>query len=228
MGKRRNGQKSVRSRAHKGGQNIEIAAAAGKYLQASEIEELRSCEETILQGLNTICETFVAVGLALARIKQKRLYRQTHTTFEHYIEEKWQHGRTYGYRLIHAARVFTNLLPIGNIPMPTHESQLRPLVNLNSNDAKQAWTNAIMRANGGPVTAAIVRASASPFRTAKVLHQVSRRSRDVATYPLKSAIMQLQELIKKEVDYAVLLEKVTALEIDFQEFLKGERPRQTT
>ena len=46
---------------------------------------LTECEAVIERGLRT----FVEVGEALLRIRDERLYRETHGTFEDYCRERW-------------------------------------------------------------------------------------------------------------------------------------------
>lgn len=47
--------------------------------------ELKQCEETIERGLHTFHE----VGAALLVVRDKRLYRKSHRTFEEYCRERW-------------------------------------------------------------------------------------------------------------------------------------------
>ena len=88
---------------------------------------LGECEAVIERGLKTFCE----VGEALLAIRDGRLYRITHSTFEDYCREKWDISRFYAHRLIEASTVIENLrlLPIGN-KLPETESQARPLTIL--------------------------------------------------------------------------------------------------
>jgi hypothetical protein len=51
---------------------------------------------------------FVQVGMALARIKELRLYRIEFQRFEPYCQPKWQYGRRYANQLISAAQLFTH------------------------------------------------------------------------------------------------------------------------
>lgn len=67
-------------------------------------------EGVIERGLTT----FVEVGAALMEIRDSRLYRETHGTFEAYCRERWGWDRTYAHRTIQAAEV-SRMLPMGNI-----------------------------------------------------------------------------------------------------------------
>ena len=89
-------------------EKFDLDPVIGKIEELSEPEqtELYACEEVIATGWNT----YVQVGLALAQIRNKRLYRTQYFTFEEYCRTKWSYGRHYVCRLISAAQVFTHLL----------------------------------------------------------------------------------------------------------------------
>lgn len=118
---------------------------------AGEAERLAALEATIAQGL----QTFVDVGNALLEIRDSRLYRTTHGTFEDYCRERWGMSRSYAHRTIEAAQVATNLLPIGNV-IPATESQARPLAALPADLQREVWQQAVDTAPNGKVTAAHV------------------------------------------------------------------------
>jgi len=126
---------------------------AMSVLSPSECLELLDCERVIERGW----QTFVEVGVALARIRDARLYRAAHDTFEAYCREKWHYGKSHVYRLIGAAEVVGHLSPIGDIQPPTREAQVRPLIGLPQADAQAAWREAVKRAAGGVVTEKQVR-----------------------------------------------------------------------
>jgi hypothetical protein len=91
---------------------------------SAAIERQRSlaeCEEVIERGL----ATFVEVGEALLSIRDGRLYRETHDTFESYCRERWGMSKTHANRQIEAAGVAGTLTPMGAIP--TSERQAREL-----------------------------------------------------------------------------------------------------
>lgn len=102
----------------------------GGAMEFSEIESSRLTElETVIEhGL----KTFVDVGNALLEIRDSRLYRAEHGTFEDYCRDRWGMSRIHAHRMIEAASVTSNLLPIGNI-LPANEAQARPLTQLPPN-----------------------------------------------------------------------------------------------
>lgn len=60
---------------------------------------LKHCEGIIEKG----AKHFIEVGRALATIRDERLYKATHKSFERYCQERWDFGRSYACRLIQAA-----------------------------------------------------------------------------------------------------------------------------
>lgn len=121
-------------------------------LTNDESRRLKECERIIHRGL----ETFYEVGNALAEIRESRLYRIAYGSFEDYCRERWQMSRFYAHRLIDAAQVVDNLLPIGNVP--TSESQARELAPFDADVQKAVWHIALRTAptddEGKPVLTA--------------------------------------------------------------------------
>jgi phage N-6-adenine-methyltransferase len=117
-----------------------------------ERTELENCEVVIEHGLRT----FVEVGISLSAIRDGRLYRATHGTFEDYCKERWTMERAHAYRLMDGAQVIYNLSPIGDIQLPATESQARPLTRLDPVDQPIIWQRAVETAPNGRVTAAHV------------------------------------------------------------------------
>lgn len=112
---------------------------------------LRENETIIERGLNT----FVDVGNALAEIRDGKLYRHTHGTFEDYCRNRWGISRPRAYELIGAALVTENLSAIAD-KLPATESQARPLTRLAPEEQIAAWQEAVDTAPNGRVTAAHV------------------------------------------------------------------------
>jgi hypothetical protein len=102
-------------------------------LTTDETRRFKCCERTIERGL----EAFYEVGNALAEIRELRLYRIAYPSFEIYCRERWKMSRFYAHRLIDAAQVVENLLPIGNIP--SSESQARELAPFTPEVQKAVW-----------------------------------------------------------------------------------------
>jgi len=130
----------------------EIASTAEiTALTTTEQLELERQEAVIARGV----ETFVEVGNALAAIRDQRLYRTKHESFESYCRDRWEIGRSQAYRLIDAAAVVSNVSPIGDI-VPSNEAQTRPLASLPPEQQREAWKEAVETMPGGKPTAAHV------------------------------------------------------------------------
>lgn len=117
----------------------------------AEVEDLAQQEATIHSGLRT----FVEVGMALMRIRDRRLYRATHDTFEAYCQERWSLSRTRSYQLIDAASLVDGMSTIGDTPTPANEGQARELSGLPAETAAEVMREA--RRQAEKVTATVIR-----------------------------------------------------------------------
>ncbi len=96
------------------------------------MNELTIIESARLQELEQQMEqdqaAFARYGNALLEIRESRLYRQSHATFEDYCRERWQLSKRHANRLIESVDVISNLGTM--VPtLPTSERQVRPLVD---------------------------------------------------------------------------------------------------
>ncbi|MCC5805457.1 MAG: hypothetical protein JJU00_03925 [Opitutales bacterium] len=126
-----------------------MSAAAETRLALDGVErtDLQYNEGIIAKGI----DTFKKVGEALARIRDGRLYRESHTTFEEYCRERWNMKRAHAYRMITAAEVAS---PIGD--KITAESQARELAKIPEERRAEVVERAT-EASGGRLTAAAIR-----------------------------------------------------------------------
>ncbi|HEY2301818.1 MAG TPA: hypothetical protein VGH66_07990, partial [Acidimicrobiales bacterium] len=83
---------------------------------------------------------FVRVGLALAEVRDRELWRPGYVSWTHYCEERWGFSRFRAHRLISGAEI-AEALPIGQ--RPTSERQARELGRLNPEDRPAAWEEAV-------------------------------------------------------------------------------------
>lgn len=120
-------------------------------LNETERVRLQELEAIVAQGL----QTFYEVGQALIEIRDRKLYRESHKTFEAYCKETWSLTRPSAYRLLKAAEVIKNLSPIGD-KIPTKESQVRPLTKLPPAKQLEIWQKAVEESPNGTPTAKIV------------------------------------------------------------------------
>lgn len=108
-------------------------------LTVRETTRLAELEQVVERGL----ATFVDVGLALMEVRDARLYRATHATFEDYCRERWRMSRIRAHQLIGAASVTENLLTTVNT-LPANEAQARPLARLTTpEEQREAWQEAV-------------------------------------------------------------------------------------
>lgn len=85
--------------------------------------ELEHYEAIIQRGI----ETFYEVGTALLAIRDKRLYRETHGTFEEYCRDRWGMAASRARQLIAASEVVHQLESVTNVTLPQNEFQTRTL-----------------------------------------------------------------------------------------------------
>lgn len=80
-----------------------------------------------LPELETVIEhrqvTFIEVGRALMEIRDRRLYRETHATFETYCRERWGWGRAHANRHIDATCVADALASVDAKPETVREAR---------------------------------------------------------------------------------------------------------
>ena len=114
---------------------------------------------------------FYEAGTALRELRDRRLYRSTHVTFEEYCRERFDFTRRRPYQLIEAAQIYDNLIdkcePIAPV-LPTKEGQVRPLSELNTEEQPIAWEAAVKQA-GGKVP------------TGRIVNDVVKRMKDIDT-----------------------------------------------
>lgn len=125
-------------------------------LNTNERKALRTLEGRIAAGI----QSFRDVGSALLEIRDARLYRESHTSFEAYCREKWDLERARAYQFMSAAEVI-RALPAGgeSQKMVTNEAQARALAPI-LRDRGVAGVEAILegvRERGVPITAPLIR-----------------------------------------------------------------------
>ena len=135
------------------------------------LEELTPDEEKERHRLEWKVErAFYEAGSALRLLRDKRLYRSTHRTFESYCQERFGYTRRRPYQLIEAAIVFENLCTIGTQSselddsspinrkiLPTNERQVRDLIKLSPTVQREVWHQAVVAADGKVPTSHVVK-----------------------------------------------------------------------
>lgn len=74
-------------------------------LAPAELTQLEACEQAIERAKSA----FVDAGTALRKIRDGKLYRATHGTFELYCQDRWGYSRSRAYELIDRAEVVTKI-----------------------------------------------------------------------------------------------------------------------
>jgi len=130
----------------------------GNELTVQEVQRLEVLESVIDAGM----QTFVHVGNALLEIRDSRLYRTTHGTFDEYCQVKWQMGKANANRVIAAAEVAGNLASA--LAIPSSIRQAFPLASLEPDVQREVWQRAVDTAPNGKVTGPHVQATVNEYR----------------------------------------------------------------
>ncbi len=147
--------------------NLEEALALelGLGVEVIELAQLSVGEERERLDLERRVErAFYEAGMALKELRDRRLYRSTHKTFEEYCRARFGYGRDAAYLKIGAAEVYENLdliMPTNcrQIPLPTNEHQLRYIAKAKLEPTKQwdVWQQAVEVSEGKVPSGRIVK-----------------------------------------------------------------------
>lgn len=125
-----------------------MTAALATLNPAAQVA-LVSCEQRIERGL----KSFLDVGQALTEIRDSRLYKGTHDTFEDYCRERWNLSRPRAYEMIGAAEVVSGM-PDTAAPI-TSARQATELAKVPELERAEVWQETVERTNGKPTAAAV-------------------------------------------------------------------------
>ncbi|MBD2247976.1 hypothetical protein [Nostoc sp. FACHB-888] len=173
----------------------EDPATATITVTAVEIPELTEQEISDRLHLERQVEkAFYLAGKALTELRDRKLYRSTHKTFEEYCRERFGFERRYPYRLMESTVVVDNLMKMCPIRthfqndldtstpdssetqvLPINEYQLRPLIPLEPEVQREAWQQAVEAAGGKVPSGRIVK---------DVVQRIIERTRVPNTYQL--------------------------------------------
>jgi len=132
------------------------ATAEGR-LSDREQADLATCEA----ALDNLRVAFWAAGKALQVIRDARLYRDTHATFEDYVEQRWDMSRSPAYRLIDAWPLAERLSPMGDKLNERQVRELLPLASRHGHDAAVTVYRTVAETDGIQVTAALLHGAVS-------------------------------------------------------------------
>ncbi|MEH2333772.1 hypothetical protein [Nostoc sp.] len=171
----------------------ENPASATITVTAVEVPELTEAEERDRLNLERKVErAFFEAGKALMELRDRRLYRSTHKTFEDYCRDRFGFSRRQPYHLMEAAVIFDNLVEKceRNVHIfPTNEWQVRPLTKLDPDNQPEAWQQALESANGKVPSHRIVK---------DVVQRIMERTQVPNTYQLGEVC---QILVKDNPDW---------------------------
>ncbi|MGH2412924.1 MAG: hypothetical protein ACRDEA_04350, partial [Microcystaceae cyanobacterium] len=154
---------------------VEPACLSAVSVEVVELEELTDEEQKERLRLERQVEkAFYQAGQALKKLRDERLYRSTHKSFEEYCQDRFGFTRVAAHYKIAATEVVENLLTIGSQNstsesvltngsqnstteevltigyqiLPTNERQVRPLVTLDADQQREIWQQAVEEAGG--------------------------------------------------------------------------------
>jgi hypothetical protein len=104
---------------------------------------LQQCEVAISKG----AEAFVAMGLALRKIRDERLYEGRYESFSEYLEQRWQWTRDQAYKLMASAEAFSVIEQAAPAQLPKNSSQLRSIASVPNEHKPKVWERAIALAD---------------------------------------------------------------------------------
>lgn len=141
----------------------------GSLVQKTELsplsaEELRERDELE----NTVQQAFLVAGQSLKTLREKKLYRETHSSFISYVKDRFDFTRRAADYLISASEVVENLkrepLVLDTNVLPTSERQCREVAKLPPHQQSQAWLAAVEQANGKVPSGRIVREVVNEYK----------------------------------------------------------------
>jgi hypothetical protein len=147
-------------------------------LNLAEQKELAELETVIKSGW----KTFLEVGSAVAKIRDKELFRDKYETFEQYLLNELGYSLPYAYSLMGSAEVNAQLSAIAEIKVkPLNEAQFRELIPVPVAKRAEAWKSAVELAGDAPITAKIVHQAAAKFRPNKTGKKAKAAKKPAAT-----------------------------------------------
>ena len=167
-------------------ENVDSAAIS---VEVVEIEELSKKEESDRNLLERKVErAFFEAGKALMELRDRKLYRSSHRTFEDYCRDRFGHSRQKSNYLIAAADIYENLTTIccqnsgiddlttnSSQILPTSEGQVRSMTKLEPQQQSEMWQTAVEVAGGKVPSGRVVK---------NVVEQIMERTQVPNTYQL--------------------------------------------
>lgn len=120
----------------------ENADLAGRSLDDEQRERYDTCKQVIREGM----ATFLAVGEALAEIRDRGYYLTDYDTFEAFCQQEYDISRRRAYQLMDATDVVTRLSLSGEFPpaqLPLTESHAVALASVEPERRREVWDEVV-------------------------------------------------------------------------------------
>lgn len=104
---------------------------------------------------------FVEVGVALLDICDRRLYRETHSTFEEFVKHHYKMSASRAYQLCRAAEVVKTMPEFVDHGPQINERQARELAKLPPENRAEVWQKAVETAPENGITAKHIKSIAA-------------------------------------------------------------------
>ncbi|MEV4237361.1 MULTISPECIES: hypothetical protein [unclassified Nocardia] len=127
--------------------------APDEPLDEREQAQLTACESSI-DGLRV---AFWSAGRALQIVRDGRLYRDRHASFDEYVEQRWDMQRSYAHKLIRAWPLAAKLHPVAPAINEGQVRELLPVAAQHGEDAAVTVYTTIAGADDVKVTAGKLR-----------------------------------------------------------------------
>ena len=142
-------------------------------------------ERELLHLERKVERAFFIAGASLREIRDRRLFRNSHATFEEYCRERFNFTRQAANYLIAGASVFEILTTNGCQILPTAERQVRPITSLDEDEQVIAWSAAVEEAG-------------NRVPSSRVVKEVVQRIKDKERPPLSFQVGEVCSLVAKD------------------------------
>lgn len=161
---------------------------------AARLKELEAIVDKNLRSLHH-------VGTALMEIRDSKLYRDTHKTFQQYVEERFSISRPRAYQLIDACTLVDKMSTTVDKNTPSfpvlNERQARALIAVPEEQREEVVQRAKERAGGNGLTARAIREAAADLQPEDVEFETPEEDDDshaTGTTEWKNAISVIDAL----------------------------------
>jgi hypothetical protein len=169
-------------------------------LNSEQRSRLKELEGTIERTLSS----FIECGMALREVRDQRLFRESYSSFDDYLAQRWSITRHHALRMIRAVTIAENLLAgparsEGDAPLPSDlgEATLRPLSRLAPELQQSIWRLAcrVSEKPTGRVVSGIVRVVQNAIGNGigngigNTMEQINGSSQPKAQHPQKDVFL---------------------------------------